>query len=218
MRPSSSRAGRQAGWRENRPPPPCLLARPTTGTRAGEGEAGEESSNVSLLPCPKGFRSLCPYKRPTAGPRTNRGGHRAPPLPFAFWFSGGFCRTQPAPSAAGDSTPQDGEAVSERLSRSRLAGLGGCLKGSPAGVPPAPHRKDKTPSRGGLGLAVNFSHCCARVPEPVSDGAVEILNVPRRVHPVPPVQTAPPVLAVSRFQFRHPLFFQLPCVLVPEAV
>ena len=81
--------------------PACLLARPNTSTRAGEGEAGEESSNVSLLPCSLARRASgasaptsAAYGRP---PHRSRGGHQPhSPYPSSSGLSGGFCRTQTA--------------------------------------------------------------------------------------------------------------------------
>lgn len=53
--------------------------------------------------------------------------------------------------AAGDSTPQDGgDGGGVLLSAHDPTGLGGCLKESPAGVPPAPHLKPKPPREGVL--------------------------------------------------------------------
>ena len=71
------------------------------------------------------------YGRP---PHRSCGGHRAPQsLPFAFGFSGGFCRTQPAPSAAGDSTPQDGGTGAERSFPLTTPRAGRVPEGKPGG-------------------------------------------------------------------------------------
>ena len=78
------------------------------------------------------------YGRP---PHRSRGGHRAPPLPFAFWFSGGFCRTQTAHPhhrqpwgwLRGTAPPRTGGRGRSAPFRSRPHGLGGCPKESPAG-------------------------------------------------------------------------------------
>ena len=62
--------------------PVCLLARPTTSTRAGEGEAERETNS---------------HPRPTAGPRTGAAGVTGPhPYPSPSGLAGGFvARRQP---------------------------------------------------------------------------------------------------------------------------
>lgn len=118
---------------------------------AGVRRAEEQNPTPPVTPCPKGFRSLCPYKRPTAGPRTPRGGHRAhSPYPSPRVLTGGFvARSQPH-RLRGTAPPRTGGRGRSAPFRSRPHGLGGCLKGSPAGVPPAPHRKSKPPREGVL--------------------------------------------------------------------
>ena len=67
------------------------------------------------------------------------------PYPSSPVLTGGFvARSQPH-RLRGTAPPRTGGRGRSVPFRSRPHGLGGCLKGSPAGVPPAPHRKDKNP-------------------------------------------------------------------------
>ena len=120
------------------------------GMRSGRGE------QYPLTPLPEGLPEPLPlqaaYGRP---PHKSRGSSGPTVRPFASGFDGGFCRTQTAHPhhrqpwgwLRGTAPPRTGGRGRSAPFRSRPHGLGGCLKGSPAGgsthTPPPARRRGR---------------------------------------------------------------------------
>lgn len=223
MRPSSSRAGRQAGWRENpRPRPASWLAPlPAPGLGKEKRERRAVMSPCSLARRASGASAPTSGLRPApAHPAGVIGPH---PYPSPSGLAGGFvARRQPPHTQGSRGAGCGGQHPPGRGGRERTPlpltthRTGRVPEGKPGGGPPCPPPKIKTPSRGGLGLAVELSHRQTAVAQSLCYRPVKIFRIPRRAHPVPPVQVAPPVRPVLPLQLRHPLLFELSGVLVPE--
>ena len=147
---------RPAGGKTVRPRPASGLA-PVTNTGLGKEKRERETNS---------------HPRPTAGPRTPRGGHRAPQsVPSSPVLMGGFvARRQPTLTIGSRGAGCGGQHPPGRGGRERTPlplttrRTGRVPEGKSGGGPPCPPPKIKTPSRGGLGLAVNFCHRQTAVP------------------------------------------------------